>query len=269
MIDIKLQFTPSFLRYSRLCMAVAPALMLALAGCGSKAKSASDSDSATQASAVDSLPQLTPDLRWKELHGPVHSCVLEFYDMADPKSVSADSVVFNADGSLASLTTFTSFDGKRSKATDIIFSYDSNGNAVKGTDKAADMQVSIVRGPEGEILSWQYAPADGSDSDGSYTEDYSWNEQGLPRRLEITGWEWNASTSYSYDDKGQRTKAVTKSEDIDYESTDTQVYTYKQFDSRGNWTEREVSVSRHENDEGRETDSRSIRVERRRIHYLK
>lgn len=251
--------------------AAAGALALLAAGCGGGQKKAADSDSISEAQPTDTLALATPDLLWKELSGPVECCMMEFYDMAEPADVQADSVAYNADGSLAALATFYTSGGRLVKVTDFQFSYDGGGNSVRAADKAsspdAPMAVSLVRGRDGEIVSWEYAPTKDVESDLAYTEDYSWNEFGLPKSRTINGWEWYSTTSYSYDDAGRRTKAVTKTSGIEYEATDTHTYRYTEIDDHGNWTEREVNVASEEDDEGHKTTHKSLRVERRRIHY--
>lgn len=248
------------------CAVVAAA---SFASCGSGGAGASDSDSVKAAEKADTLAMQTPDLAWKDLSGNVESCVLEYYDMSAPKDISADSVAFTPEGNVASMVSYSVWDGRKASTLDVSFLRDSGGKELPAADRASEegLVVSLERDGDGRIVSFSRNRPDGDYTESAYTEYYTWDEDGRPASFEINGAEWTTRVKYEYGADGRLAKSVAVSSEYDYEATDTQTYVYKAEDARGNWTEREVSVVSEQDDEGRKTTTRSLRVERRRIRY--
>lgn len=257
--------------YCKNIMVIAGCVLLCAAcACGRGKSGGTDSDSVCYRESGEEVVS-SPDLAFKELSGPVKSAVLEFFSLDNPDEISADSVSYDDEGRVRGLVSYYRSGRDRTLVSDFRFDYTSEGEALPAPDRVAGgtLEARIGRDGLGRIVDFvcelSEDPENGDER--AYREEYSWDEYDRLRSYELTGWEWTARTTYSYDAQGRRSKAVTVSSDIGFESTDTQTYSYKAFDSHGNWTEREVKVVSEQDEDGVKSRHTSVRIERRRIHY--
>lgn len=261
------KFTVKSLQICPILLGIISALILP--ACGGKKAAENDSDTVKAPVDTSYLHLETPDLAMRELQGDVESCVLEYYFMEAPEDITTDSVTFTPQGNLLSVTSWYTDGGRRICSSDVRFETDADGNYLPAVDRVSpEMRTSIERDALGRIVVWDYAPSDnGAESDKSYLEEYSWGDDDLLKGYKLSGWEYSSRAGYEYDADGRRSNTVTVSDDIEFHSTDTQTYTYKKFDERGNWIEREVRGKTEYDDEGHKSTSMSLRIDKRRIRY--
>lgn len=253
------------------CKVVVVAAAIAVSSCGGGrgGDDAADSDSVSVSASVGEAEVLSPDLAWKELSGPVESVVLFSSGAGGGQVNTADSLSFDQTGRLGSVCSYIMEGTRRRTLMSAVLRYDENGDGA--SDNAGDgMRLLVGRDGAGRIVRYVYERADGGESDGAYSEQYSYDEQGRVASVTLSGWEFFSRTVYGYDERGRIVRAVVESSGPGYESSERCDYEYVDEDSYGNWTRREVKVriaERSDESEDESVESTADRTERRRIHY--
>ena len=147
---------------------------------------------------------------------------------------------------------------------DNIYEYDEKGNFIKGVSEYSKMQ----RDAKGRIITYENWKDD--EDDEGFTINIGYDEMDRIVKVEIGAWEATVDQVYTFsDDHIYPDHANWESDDEgDFYSTDM-TYTYKKFDSHGNWTEREIHTLSKHTVEGEDiNDSREEKsIERREIIY--
>ena len=272
-------------RRTLLIAAPIAALMLA-ASCGSEKRQSADSDS-MPAAEKDSIDSFTsPDLGLWHLHGHVCGAAFLSYEVKDESTMPApdavaglDSITFDIHGLLTSLASGSIEKGETYLDSELLLTYTDSGEFQSGTDKAAAARgnkvvVKLSRTSGGYL---QVIQALGTDREMSNPDTFvrllEWTDGALySDETEYSG-EGTQRVSYSYNDDGLPDKIVSKISDMSGDISVEEEYTYTQFDSNGNWTERRVKccseITDGEADGTNMNTTRTVtnRVDRRRIYY--
>lgn len=274
-----------FARRTLLIAAPVAAVVLA-ASCGSEKRQNADSDSmpAAEKDPIDSFT--SPDLGLWHLHGHVSGAAFLSYEVKDesampaPDAVAAlDSITFDTRGLLTSLASGSIEKGETYLDSELLLTYSDSGEFQSGTDKAAaargnKLVIKLSRTSGGYL---QVIQALGTDRELSNPDTFvrllEWTDGTLySDETEYSG-EGTQHVTYSYNDDGLPDKIVSKIADMSGDVSVEEEYTYTQFDSNGNWTERRVKCSSKitdgEADGTNMKTSRTVtnRVDRRRIYY--
>ena len=274
-----------FARRTLLIAAPVAAVVLA-ASCGSEKRQNADSDSmpAAEKNSIDSFT--SPDLGLWHLHGHVSGAAFLSYEVKDesampaPDAVAAlDSITFDTRGLLTSLASGSIEKGETYLDSELLLTYSDSGEFQSGTDKAAaargnKLVIKLSRTSGGYL---QVIQALGTDRELSNPDTFvrllEWTDGTLySDETEYSG-EGTQHVTYSYNDDGLPDKIVSKIADMSGDVSVEEEYTYTQFDSNGNWTERRVKCSSEitdgEADGTNMKTSRTVtnRVDRRRIYY--
>ena len=271
----------------RTLLIAAPVAAVALAAsCGSEKRQNADSDSmpAAEKNSIDSFT--SPDLGLWHLHGHVSGAAFLSYEVKDesampaPDAVAAlDSITFDTRGLLTSLASGSIEKGETYLDSELLLTYSDSGEFQSGTDKAAaargnKLVIKLSRTSGGYL---QVIQALGTDRELSNPDTFvrllEWTDGTLySDETEYSG-EGTQHVTYSYNDDGLPDKIVSKIADMSGDVSVEEEYTYTQFDSNGNWTERRVKCSSEitdgEADGTNMKTSRTVtnRVDRRRIYY--
>jgi|GEM_PF-1970096 len=271
----------------RTLLIAAPVAAVALAGsCGSEKRQDADSDSmpAVKKNSIDTFT--SPDLGLWHLHGHVSGAAFLSYEVKDesampaPDAVAAlDSITFDTRGLLTSLASGSIEKGETYLDSELLLTYSDSGEFQSGTDKAAAARgnkliIKLSRTSGGYL---QVIQALGTDREMSNPDTFvrllEWTDGTLySDETEYSG-EGTQRVTYSYNDDGLPDKIVSKIADMSGDVSVEEEYTYTQFDSNGNWTERRVKCSSEitdgEADGTNMKTTRSVtnRVDRRRIYY--
>ncbi len=274
-----------FARRTLLIAAPVAAVVLA-ASCGSEKRQNADSDSipAAEKDPIDSFT--SPDLGLWHLHGHVSGAAFLSYEVKDesamptPDAVAGlDSITFDTQGLLTSLASGSIEKGETYLDSELLLTYSDSGEFQSGTDKAAaargnKLVIKLSRTSGGYL---QVIQALGTDRELSNPDTFvrllEWTDGTLySDETEYSG-EGTQHVTYSYNDDGLPDKIVSKIADMSGDVSVEEEYTYTQFDSNGNWTERRVKCSSEitdgEADGTNMKTSRTVtnRVDRRRIYY--
>ena len=271
----------------RTLLIAAPVAAVALAAsCGSEKRQNADSDSmpAAEKNSIDSFT--SPDLGLWHLHGHVSGAAFLSYEVKDesampaPDAVAAlDSITFDTRGLLTSLASGSIEKGETYLDSELLLTYSDSGEFQSGTDKAAaargnKLVIKLSRTSGGYL---QVIQALGTDRELSNPDTFvrllEWTDGTLySDETEYSG-EGTQHVTYSYNDDGLPDKIVSKIADMSGDVSVEEEYTYTQFDSNGNWTERRVKCSSEITDgEADGTNMKTTRtvtnrVDRRRIYY--
>ena len=271
----------------RTLLTAAPvAAILLAASCGSDKRQSADSDS-MPAAPKDSIDSFTsPDLGLWHLHGHISGAAFLSYEVKDESAMPApdavaglDSITFDTRGLLTSLASGSIEKGETYLDSELLLTYSDSGEFQSGTDKAAaargnKLVIKLSRTSGGYL---QVIQALGTDHEMSNADTFvrllEWTDGSLySDETEYSG-EGTQRVSYSYNDNGLPDKIVSKISDMSGDISVEEEYTYTQFDSNGNWTERRVKCSSEitdgEADGTNMKTSRTVtnRVDRRRIYY--
>lgn len=155
------------------------------------------------------------------------------------------------------------------------YEYDADGNFVRGYNDKTTME----RDEKGRLAEYDNATLD-YDDDLDYEDlnieevfhvRFSYDAQGRPAEIETGGWEWMSTEHYVFEGKNVYPASYTfETFEEGYVEDGTVTYTYTEFDSKGNWTERTVTTNTrlYEEDLEEEAENSSrVVVERRAITY--
>ena len=147
---------------------------------------------------------------------------------------------------------------------DNLYQYDEKGNFIKGVSEKSKMR----RDEKGRIVfyeNWR----DNEDDQG-YTINIEYDGSDRMAKVAMQGWEATVDRIYTYsDDHVYPDRANWEASDEGDHYSTVMDYTYKKFDSLGNWTEREVhTVAKHTNVDSPDAEiDDNITIERREIVY--
>ena len=147
---------------------------------------------------------------------------------------------------------------------DNLYKYDDNGNFVFGLSAKTKMR----RDENGRIV--YYENRQDEEDDLGFHINFEYDGNGRMSKVKMQGWESSVEETFTY--TGDNVYPDRYNAESDDEGDNYYVvvdYTYKKFDDKGNWTEREVhSVSKHTNvDDDTEDVYDSKSVEQRVILY--
>ena len=147
---------------------------------------------------------------------------------------------------------------------DNLYKYDDKGNFIYGVSEKSKMR----RDEKGRIVFYENWK-DEEDDEG-FTIKIEYDENDRMAKVEIAGWESTVEQTFTYtDDHIYPDRVNWEAEDEGDHYSTVMTYTYKKFDSHGNWTEREIhTVSKHTNVDEPEVDTEDTKsIERREIVY--
>ncbi|MBO4658491.1 MAG: hypothetical protein J5637_02590 [Prevotella sp.] len=196
--------------------------------------------------------------------------VKSFGLLGDVKDVSVVVTDLSSDAGVQSWqdsTQYMSFDEKgrvMKDHFDNLYQYDDKGNFIKGVSEKSKMK----RDEKGRIVYYDNWLDDEDDMGFTIEIEYDGNDR--MSKVKIGGWEATVDQTYAYTgDNVYPDSANWETEDEGDHYSSTITYTYKKFDSVGNWTEREVkTVCKHttEDDPKGEIEE-SKTLEQREIRY--
>lgn len=255
------------MKSSKIYAAAFSLALIALGGCGGNSVKTSDSASVARP-AVEK--ELSPDVEWRFLHGDVRLCVSRSHDSENPGNVTVDSVSFYPGGGLKSIKSSVVYDGTLYPTADVLFEQRGENLTQRSYDLSVSpaMEIIVSRDDAGRIVGYERNPNRPGDMvDGTYREDYSWDGSDRLLSYRISGFEGDLLTKYSYGQDGMLSESVTTTQQPGYSSKKTFVYRYLEFDSEGNWTEREARVTDEVSDEGEDMKNIYMLYESRKIEY--
>lgn len=147
---------------------------------------------------------------------------------------------------------------------DNLYEYDDKGNFIKGVSEKSKMR----RDEKGRVIFYENWKDE--EDDGGFTININYDENDRMTKVTIVGWEASVDQIYTYsDDHIYPDSGNWEAEDEGDHYSTVMTYTYKKFDSHGNWTEREIhTVSKHTNVDEPEVDTEDTKsIERREIVY--
>ena len=147
---------------------------------------------------------------------------------------------------------------------DNLYEYDEKGNFIKGVSEKTKMQ----RDEKGRIVLYENWKDD--EDDEGFTINIKYDENDRMTKVEIGAWESMVDQTYTFsDDHIYPDSGNWEAEDEGDHYSTVMTYTYKKFDSHGNWTEREIhTVSKHTVEDEPEVDIEDTKsIERREIVY--
>ena len=145
-----------------------------------------------------------------------------------------------------------------------IYQYDDKGNFVKGLTEKSKMKRD-EKGRVVEYMNWM-----DEEDDQGFTITFEYDAQNRMSKVNIGGWEWTTVQTFTYtDDHIYPDRENSEAEDEGDHYSTVITYTYKKFDDKGNWTEREArSVAKHTIDDEPEGEPTVLRrIEQRKIEY--
>ena len=145
-----------------------------------------------------------------------------------------------------------------------IYQYDAQGNFVKGLTEKSKMKRD-EKGRVVEYMNWM-----DEEDDQGFTITFAYDAQNRMSKVNIGGWESTIDQIFTYtDDHVYPDRENCESEDEGDHYSTVITYTYKKFDVKGNWTEREAhSVAKHTIDDEPEGEPTVLRrIEQRKIVY--
>ncbi len=145
-----------------------------------------------------------------------------------------------------------------------LYQYDDKGNFIKGVSELCNM----LRDEKGRIVFYENKKDD--DYNEKFTMKFGYDELDRMTKVEIINWESTIEQVFTFSD--DNIYPDHEKWDIDHEGeiyTLEVTYTYKNFDSKGNWTEREThSVNKHITEDSPETEVNEYNtIEQREITY--
>lgn len=149
--------------------------------------------------------------------------------------------------------------------------FDANGLATThkhDLDLDIDANVNVERNEKGEITVYNAALPDAKKA--KVNVEYTYNENGQAEKIVTVRDGWNKTTEkVKYDEQSNRLKATAESYEDDMRIVDDITYSYKSYDEKGNWTERELTIRNRTIDwEGDVLHEQTIRrTEKREIIY--
>ena len=145
-----------------------------------------------------------------------------------------------------------------------IYQYDDKGNFTKGVSEKSKME----RDEKGRIVLYENWMDD--EDDQGFTIKFVYDNKGRMSKVEFGGWEHTIDHSFTYTgDNIYPDRINLESEDEGDHYSTVITYTYKKFDDKGNWTEREAhSLAKHTTEDDPTGDTTELkRVETRTIKY--
>lgn len=155
-------------------------------------------------------------------------------------SSTSDLKMYELVGNVKSVKVLSVNNGIENLAYNLEF--DENGMATAHSyDKLWDekIDISTERNEKNEMVKYVAVPEGG---DMPYVEaKYVYDENGYMTEIEALWYGESYTTEkITYNEENNREKTVVEYNDYDMVEVDEMEYTYKNFDSKGNWTEREV-----------------------------
>lgn len=146
---------------------------------------------------------------------------------------------------------------------DLPYKYDDKGNFVYGLSEKSVMR----RDEQGRIV--YYENRMDEEDDLGFDLKIEYDDKGRMAKTQIVGWESTVDEWYTYtDDHVYPDQQKLESEDEGDHYSTVITYTYKKFDDKGNWTEREVkTVSKHTIDDEDQGTEESTQIQQRKILY--
>lgn len=254
--------------------------IVTLWGCSDKkSEERRDSDTISSVTSEARTAPETPDYDLYEVKGDVAYIVLEkFMDTGTKNLEQGDSIRFNDKGWWIGTSTWSGSGRERSVYEDISLSYTAEGEFENGRDTGIEPEMKIVIERNDSLQLAKIGRLDsgnGQTEEAAYTVALDWAGNNLKRR-ETSGYGWSLTERFKFKDGELMPSSLVRvSEDEDGRVEESITYEYKEFDNKGNWTQRIAHVEERVRDYDVETGKivqvgevrKHSYLERRRIGY--
>ncbi len=254
MLNLNLHLMKSF----KITILLVLSLLLVCCDNASKKNAGLASEKANSSSVEVKETEDTPiDLKCFGLTGDVREVIVTIHDISpDGDGASwqdnAENMEFDRSGKVLK------------DRFDNIYKYDDNGVFISGVSDKSKMQ----RDNKGRIVFYENR-MDEEDDEG-YAINFEYDDNDRMSKVEFSGWEATVEHIYTYESGHIYPDRVNWESDDQGDHYSTVItYTYKKFDDKGNWTEREAkTVCKYTNVDSPEVETtESINLEQRQINY--
>lgn len=199
-----------------------------------------------------------------------HADVRSFGLLGNVKDVTVTVSEISSEGDVTTWedsTQYMKFDGNGrvlKDRYDNLYQYDDQGNFIFGLTEKSKMK----RDGNGRIVFYENRMDE--EDDMGFTMNFEYDENDRIAKVTTVGWESTFEQTFTYnDDHVYPDRVNLESEDEGDHYSTVMTYTYKQFDSNGNWTEREINtVSKHTIEDEPEVETNEFKsIEKRVIRY--
>lgn len=218
--------------------------LLIAGGCVKGDREKSDSVKVSPVAKVDSVKKfpLTPDQVLFDIEGDIAYIVCERFDGDSRSASERDSVSFSPEGSLIGMVKWSGSGRDKYEIYNIRLKYNADGEFEQGEDAANKLPVLIERNDSLQIVKLGRVDKEDSPENMGFTWQYDW-EGLLPVRKMENYQEYEAVRRYKYEGDSRSPVSMTcKMTDMEGVVQDECSVEYVEYDDRGNWTKRRVTV---------------------------